>query len=319
MRLLWLDDPACQRLQLAGGKAANLSRLANTQQVPPGFCLTTAAQAEWAGTVADDGETGAFAVPSDLQALLDQAYTTLAQRTALPTPAVAVRSSAVAEDGREHSFAGQYATYLNVVGAADVGQAVLRCWRSASTTQVLLYQQRQAAIGIDRAREKSFAPSAQREVPDKPFPGNDSALAVLVQWLVPADIAFVAFSANPVSGERQEVMINANWGLGESIVSGLVTPDTYLLDKKSWAVRQEEIADKAVMTIVADAGVKTVPIPRLLRRQPVLNQPQRMAVAQLATQLEREFGYPVDIEGAYYRERLYLLQCRPISTLPQYS
>jgi phosphoenolpyruvate synthase/pyruvate phosphate dikinase len=284
MWVVWLDQPACQAVELTGGKAANLSRLAANYPVPPGFCLTTQAYARWAET-ADP----AF-MPPELQALLATAYATLAQQSRTAPLRVAVRSSAIGEDSQTASFAGQYATYLNVTGLEAVMDAVTRCWSSAQAERVRAYQQQQGQV-------------------------QAQPVAVLVQQLIAADVAFVAFSAHPVTGQRDEVVINANWGLGESIVNGTVTPDTYVVRKADWTLTTHTIAEKQRMTVLRPAGVQEVKVPGLLRKQATLTAAQASAIAQLATKLEAELHWPVDIEGAYQGDKLYLLQCRPISTL----
>ncbi len=277
--LTWLDQPICQEVSLTGGKAANLGKLAARYPVPPGFCLTTQAYSRWGG------EAGA-----DLRALLSTAYIELAERMQTPLPRVAVRSSAVGEDSHDASFAGQYETFLNVQGVEALTDAVLRCWEMAGSERVAVYQQQQSGPAENR-------------------------VAVLVQALVTADSSFVAFSADPISGERGQVVINANWGLGESVVSGLATPDAYAVDKASGGILSQTIGAKECMTIVGDDGVRTSKTPRFLRAKPALNPAQVAAVTTLAMQLEDEMGWPVDIEGAFEGETLYLLQCRPISTL----
>ena len=281
--LVWLDERACHEVTRVGGKAANLSRLASAYRVPPGFCLTTEAYAAWA--VGHEGAT----MPEAAQRLVRTAYATLGARCQVAAPRVAVRSSAVGEDSQSASFAGQYETYLNMVGAEAVLEAIGRCWDSARAERVQLYHHH---------RGQAATP-----------------LAVLVQQLVPADMALVAFSANPVTNNRAEVVINASWGLGESVVSGTVTPDTYVVRKADLCVIDRQIADKQRMTVMAPDGVQEVPIPRPMRCQPALSEAQASEVAQLARGLEAYMGWPVDIECAYQGETLYLLQCRPISTL----
>lgn len=282
--LVWLDQVACQEVLRVGGKAANLSRLAAFHRVPPGFCLTTKAYAQWAvGRVVST-------VPEAARALVSAAYATLAARCEMPEPRVAVRSSAVGEDSQSASFAGQYETYLNLVGAEAVVEAVGRCWASAHSERVLAYQRLQGA------------------------PPTEVSLAVLVQQLVAADMSLVAFSANPVSGDQAEVVINASWGLGESVVSGTVTPDTYTVHKADLVITARHIAEKQRMTVMLPNGVQEVPIPRPMRKQQALSDAQVVEVAHLARALERHMGWPVDIECAYQGETLYLLQCRPIST-----
>jgi len=140
-------------------------------------------------------------------------------------------------------------------------------------------------------------------------------LAVLVQQLVPADTAAVVFSANPVTGSRDEVVINAGWGLGESIVHGTVTPDTYVLRKSDLVVVSRDIAEKRRMTVLVQKGTQEVPVPHRRRRAPSIDDGQAVELAHLGIALESTMGWPVDIECAYRGQDLYLLQCRPITTL----
>lgn len=284
--LVWLGESACQQPTLVGNKAANLSRLAATYAVPPGFCLTTrtfvgAGRHQAAGT----DQT----LPPSLQTLLAAAYQELAVRCQTRNPAVAVRSSAVGEDGQGASFAGQYETYLNIVGEAALYQAVAHCWASAQNTRVTAYHQQQGQP-----------------------PGQ---MAVLVQQLVAADVAVVAFSAHPVTGKRAELVINATWGLGESLVGGTVTPDSYTVRKADGVIIQQEIGEKASMTILTAQGVAEAPVPPAKQGRSSLTQQQIGEVAVLAQKLELEMGWPVDIECAYQQGKLFLLQCRPITGL----
>ncbi len=268
---------------------ANLSRLAAAYQVPHGFCLTTAAFQEWAGQA--DGRAEEF--PSELLRELSDAYGELAQRSDVEKPSVAVRSSAIDEDGGLASFAGQYETYLNLEGDAAVAAAVLRCWHSTRAERVTEYRER-AGLANDRME-----------------------MAVLVQELVPADSSAVIFSANPVTQNRDEVVINASWGLGESIVGGTVSPDTFTLDKRDLTVTESKISDKRVMTVRVQDGTEEVPVPRFMRTQPTLSGEQLVAMARLAMSLEDEMGWPVDLESAYCGDELFLLQCRQITTLTE--
>jgi pyruvate,water dikinase len=283
--VVWLDQPSCQEEAISGGKAASLSRLAMNYPVPSGFCLTTKAYERWVSG------TDRATLPPDVRGLFSAAYSRLVRRSQRAHPAVAVRSSAVGEDGKSASFAGQYATYLNVSGLNPVVSAVTRCWDSANTEQVAVYQRNQGRRAADQA------------------------VAVLVQQLVAADVAFVAFSAHPVTGERDEVVINANWGLGESIVNGTVVPDTYIVRKSDLTTSTQTIAEKERMTILREGGVEEVRVPRILRRQATLSANKVRDIAEMAIRLESELQYPVDIEGAYVDDSLYLLQCRPISVL----
>jgi pyruvate,water dikinase len=139
-------------------------------------------------------------------------------------------------------------------------------------------------------------------------------MAVLVHQLVPADVSAVAFSANPVTGNRGEILINASWGLGESIVGGTVTPDAFIVRKPDLSMTNLAIADKQRMTVPIPAGTRQVEVPRFLRQEPSLSQDQLVEIARLALNLEETVGHPVDIECAYAGGELYLLQCRPVTT-----
>jgi pyruvate,water dikinase len=197
----------------------------------------------------------------------------------------------VDEDGATASFAGQHETYLNIVGADAIIQAVTRCWESARSERALEYR-RQQGLSVERPQ-----------------------IAVFVQQLVASDVSAVVFSANPITGSRDEIMINASWGLGESIVGGTVTPDAFIVRKSDLAVVQRIIGDKQRMTVSAPAGTHEVDVPRFLRNTTSLNDEQVMEMAKLALTLEVTMEHPVDVECAYAGGELYLLQCRPITTL----
>jgi len=278
MNLLWLGDPRSFDVALVGGKAANLSRLARaSHRVPDGFCIPV--------TVMNEVH------PHDLRGDISAAAAGLMACHSLTELVVAVRSSAVDEDGADASFAGQHETYLNIAGEEAIMEAIVRCWESARSERALAYRRRQ---GLSLKQPQ---------------------LAVLVQQLVAADTSAVAFSANPVSGSRDEIMINASWGLGESIVGGTVTPDTFIVRKADREISDRVVADKQHMTVSVPGGTAEVDVPRFLRSQSSLDDEQVVEIANLASTLEATMGYPVDIECAYAKGKLYLLQCRPITTL----
>ena len=278
MNLLWLGDPKSFDATLVGGKAANLSRLARMhQRVPDGFCIPV--------TVMEQAH------PRELRDEITQAIAGLMACHSLPELVVAVRSSAVDEDGAVASFAGQHETFLNIVDVDSIMQAVTRCWESARSERALEYRRKQG------------------------LSGERLQLSVLVQQLVASDVSAVVFSANPITGSRDEMMINASWGLGESIVGGTVTPDTFIVRKSDLAIIQRVIADKQRMTVSAPRGTREVDVPHFLRKEAALNDEHVVELAKLARTLEVTMGHPVDVEGAYTRGELYLLQCRPITTL----
>jgi len=277
MNIYWLDTPACQDPTRVGGKAANLGRLAASHPVPPGFCL--------AATRADTRR-----LPPTLQVQLAAAYADLGKRCGISQPQVAVRSSAVDEDGQHASFAGQHESYLNIIGPDAVANAVQRCLASARTERAIHYRR---SHGL----------------------GDKANVAVLVQQLVMADVSAVVFSADPRTGERDRVVINATWGLGESLVGGTVTPDLYVVQKSDLEILSRQITEKTCMTVARPEGTREVPVPRCMQKEAALKDTQITALARLALTLETSQGWPVDLECAYQNGHLYLLQCRPITTL----
>ena len=283
--ILQLGDPACSDPTQVGGKAAHLSLLAAEYRVPPGFCLTAAAY--------DPAQPPGAPLPEFVATDVAAAYQTLSCDHGIPDVPVAVRSSALDEDGDITSFAGQHETELNLVGIDAVLGAVARCWASARNERALAYRKQQG-LEIEGAK-----------------------LAVLVQQLVLADTSAVVFSANPITGNRDEVVVTASWGLGESVVSGTVTPDTWIVRKADLAVKEQCLGAKERMTVAVTGATREVAVPRVLRERASLDRDQVMELAGLAVSLEEEMGRPVDIETAFAGELLYLLQCRPITTLSE--
>ncbi|MGC9356943.1 MAG: PEP/pyruvate-binding domain-containing protein, partial [Anaerolineae bacterium] len=208
-------------------------------------------------------------------------------------PVVAVRSSATAEDLPEASFAGQQDTFLNIEGAGPVLDAVKRCWASLWTAR---------AIGYRARRNMSV---------------EGIALAVVIQRLVPAEAAGILFTANPLNGRRTEAVINAAWGLGEAVVGGEVTPDTYTVDKETGEVLTRKIAEKTMMTVRVNGGTQTEPVPEVLRCAPVLDDAQAAELVRLGVQIEELYGDPRDIEWALADGEFAIVQARPITALPE--
>lgn len=265
-----------------GPKAAHLSVLAASHPVPPGFCLTAEAyrRAQRLG-----------GIDADLERAVADAYADLVG-DAEPPPPVAVRSSALDEDGPGASFAGQHDTILGVVGLDAVRAAIERTWASLRSEAALAYRR------------------------DHALPEDGLALAVLVQRLVVADASGVAFSADPVSGRRDRTVVNATWGLGETLVAGHVTPDGWTLDTADLRVVEHRPGEKAKMTVLAGDRTVEVAVPSFLRERPALTAAELTAVAELARGLEALHGWPVDVEFALEDGALHLLQCRPVTALP---
>jgi pyruvate,water dikinase len=264
MLIVWLDQCADHPLALVGGKAARLADGVDGATVPPGFCLTTIAYDQWR-IWQDAPAAPTQPLPPVLEEALAGAYRRLTTLCGPEAPPVAVRSSAVDEDSPGASFAGQYQTFLNVTGVNAIAVAVAKCWSAMVDPQVIAYRCQQGLAEHSKA-------------------------AVIVQQLVDADVSAVAFSANPITGATTEVVINAAWGLGESLVGGQITPDAYIINKSNQAVIGREIARKAQMTMRAGQGVTLAPVPTARQTSPTLTDPQIAAIARLASAAGRSIS-----------------------------
>jgi pyruvate,water dikinase len=307
-------------LENVGGKGMSLAKLARAGiPVPDGFHVTTEAYRQFVAendlqkkilaalrmadvalpatletTSATIGKFFAESkIPADLATAIAAAYNNLNRKSSIENrKSVAVRSSATAEDLPGASFAGQQETYLNIRGGEAVLDAVKKCWASLWTARTIAY----------RARQK-IAP-------------DSVALAVVVQELVFADAAGIMFTANPIDGERNEAVINAAWGLGEAIVSGVVTPDTVTVNKKKGKVIRRETAEKLVMTVRTESGVSEQPVPDPLKKKEVLTKRQALELARYGVQIESLYEMPMDIEWTLANRKFAIVQARPITSLP---
>src|SRR5688500_774164 len=317
-------------LDEAGGKGANLGELARAGfPVPPGFVLTTAAYQDFvnangiagrilelgalpAGASNDDYDAAARQVrslftesimPEEIAGELRAAYDRLSQQSTAAgnhsPPAtrarVAVRSSATAEDLVSASFAGQQDTYLSIAGADPVTGAVIDCWASLWNARAMAYRSRN---GIDPATVR---------------------LAVVIQLMVDADSAGVLFTANPATGRRDQTLISAGWGLGESVVSGAVASDDIVVDAAAGRVQQRRTAGKDVMTVYDGTVTAEQPGPERKRRKPVLDDEAAAVLARHGTAIAKHFGAPQNIEWARAAGEFFILQARPITALPEPS
>lgn len=297
---------------LVGGKAANLGELTRAGfPVPQGFCVTTEAYARLARradlasllekrTQDENASLEASAamirshilatpVPPDIIEAITGAYLELDHNEAIP---VAVRSSATAEDLPFASFAGQQDTYLNVVGVEAVLDAVRRCWASLWTERAISYR---SSNSIDHRTVR---------------------LAVVIQRMVDAQVAGVLFTANPLTGARHQVVIDANPGLGEAVVSGAVNPDHFLVDAQSGQILERHLGEKQ-MVIQALPGGGTRHIEQTGQSQTsCLSDEQVGKLTALGTRIEAYYGAPQDTEWAIDGAgQIWLTQARPITTL----
>jgi pyruvate,water dikinase len=312
-----------------GGKGAGLARLAACPApVPPAFVVTAegyrrAVPAEVRAEVARridalapeaagealEAEAAALRTliveATEGHALTDEvraAHDELARRTGDEELAVAVRSSSVAEDAADRSFAGEHDTYLWVRGADEVDRRLRECWASLVTGRAVAYR-RDAAAAAGTAADR----------------GEDLAMAVVVQQMVPARSAGVLMTLNPVNGDRSKTMIEAVWGLGEPLVSGAVTPDRFLVDKVTGEIRKREIAAKeteAVRDPATGRGIAVVEVAGERRTEPSLQDDEIAELLRLGRAVEKEAGVPQDIEFAITADdappdNVRLLQARP--------
>ena len=303
-------------LETVGGKGMSLAKLANAGlPVPGGFHITTEAYRAFVSAnnlqkaihealqAVDPARPATLETASQtIKALFDQAKipgelanAIVSAYTALPgsNPAVAVRSSATAEDLPGASFAGQQETYLNISGAGEVLQAVQKCWASLWTARAIGYRARQG-IGEEAV-----------------------ALAVVVQLLVDAEAAGILFTANPLNGNHDEAMINAAWGLGEAVVGGVVTPDTLMINTSTGNVIHRETAEKRVMTVRTEMGTQEQVVPAALQTVPVLSDDQAAELARLGAQIEALYEMPMDIEWTLCDGAFAIVQARPITAMPE--
>jgi pyruvate,water dikinase len=313
-----LEDCTPDDLSLVGGKAMALgSLLKEGFQVPSGFAVSTQAYREH---IAHSGLAAA------IERLVRDADTLAAQRGAskeigrlfegsLPSPRLedevlhaheelcrasssaqpmAVRSSATAEDLADASFAGQQETYLWIIGGQQVLQHVVRCWASLFTPQAIAYRQHLKT------------------------PLADLAMGVVVQCMVPAEVAGVMLTIDPVNGDRSAITIEASYGLGAAVVNGEVTPDRFCVDKVVFEIRSRALGDKtqAYRFDPAVQGARLEPVSLEQRRQLCLSDDEVIELATLGKRMEAAMGRPQDMEwaigpGQSSPREVFLLQARP--------
>ncbi len=320
--ILWFEELDKGDVPLVGGKCANLGELIRAGiPVPPGFAVTAYAYKRFIeetgikdriykiieNTVKEKKpeeyqEASAkirqliesTKMPEDIEQAIRTAYTELSKRVGKDAEFVAVRSSATAEDLPGASFAGQQETYLNVKGADEVVKMVQKCWSSLFTPRAIFYRE-----------EKGFA-------------HEKVLISVAVQKMVNSKSAGVMFTIHPVTGDRNKIVIEGNWGLGEAVVSGSVTPDEWIVDKNTLEVLEVRTAEKTVEYIRDPETGKTIhaEVPPERRSIPCLTEEEVKKLAELAVKIEKHYGTPQDIEWAIDRdlpfpENVFIVQARP--------
>ncbi|MDR2719538.1 MAG: phosphoenolpyruvate synthase, partial [Nitrososphaerota archaeon] len=321
--ILWFDDVRNTDVPIVGGKNASLGEMIHAGlRVPNGFAVTAFSYEKFIEETRISQEIYAIIkksitnpanpkqyeiaseriraliektpVPKAIEESIRAAYKQLNKRFNLKDTFVAVRSSATAEDLPDASFAGQQETYLNVKGADDLVDKVVKCWSSLFTARAIFYR-----------AEKNFAH-------DKVF------ISVGVQKMVNSRAAGVMFTINPVTGDQNEIVIEGTFGLGESVVSGAVNPDYFVVDKSAMVIKERRIAKKTVKYARDSVTGKTVhlDISPEQQKEICVNDAEIMALADIACKIERHYGKPMDIEWAIDQDlsspdNLFLVQARP--------
>ena len=312
--ILSFVDIRAADIALVGGKGANLGEMAHAGfPIPAGFCLTTTAfqrfmaaspEMERLYTLLDTVTAG------DVETVRRVGQRVRQELLQIPIPAevidsvrtswqeigvedaYAVRSSATAEDLPDASFAGQQDTYLNIIGEAALLDAVRRCWVSLFTDRAILYRSQNN------------------------FPHREVQLSVVIQKMVMSEISGILFTADPLTGHRHTLTIDASFGLGEALVSGLVSPDSYRVDKRTRTILNRQITDKRIAIFPEkNGGTRQEALSPAQQKQTVLTDDQILSLTEMGCQVETHYGAPQDIEWAIANGQIYLLQARPITSL----
>jgi pyruvate,water dikinase len=305
------QDPAAASIELSGGKGSNLAILMQRGfPVPPGFIVTAAVYRNFiaAGTeILRTVEKFSFHDPAQLRTESEKLRQSLATLQ-LPPAAVeeirkqlgqfpdgqafSVRSSSTMEDLASAAFAGQHETYLNCTGSEQILAKIKECFLSLWFDRAIAYRHQQ---GFDHAL---------------------AAMAVVVQQMVQCDVAGVGFSINPINGDLNEMIVDANFGLGESVVSGEGEVDHFIIERSTRGIRSSTIAQKTRKIVGVAGGTQEVLLSREEGARPCLDQAQLSQLADMLLRIETSYRFPQDIEWGFANGKLYLLQSRPVTTIP---
>lgn len=314
-----LDEMQARNSDLVGQKGSNLGQMCSAGLlVPLGFCVTVDAYQEhiaasnlWPkiqklldGLSVQDSsavervstliQRQIFKAPMPLpvREAIRTAVQELWQKLGDPLASLVVRPSATLEGQPAADFGGQHEAFLNVIGLKSLLESIKKCWASLWTARAILFR---AHSSLDHAIAR---------------------MAVVVHELVSATVSGTVFTANPITGEATEVIIDAVWGLSEAIISELVTPDNYVVRKTDLTVVDKWISNKRVWLVpLAEGGTAVQTVTLEKQKKPCLSDDKIRNLAELCLRVEDLFGEPVDIEFAWYNDHLYLLQSRPITAL----
>ncbi|MEM2273800.1 MAG: phosphoenolpyruvate synthase [Thermofilum sp.] len=322
--ILWFEELTKEDVPIVGGKNANLGEMIRAGiPVPPGFAVTAYAfrrfieemgikekiqqilreQVKPGASEPRDYEEASKRIreliektpmPKDIEEAIRAAYRELSRRVGKREEFVAVRSSATAEDLPDASFAGQQETYLNVKGEDEVVEKVKKCWSSLFTPRAIFYRE------------------------SKGFAHEKVLISVAVQKMVNSRSAGVMFTIHPVTGEEDKIVIEGSWGLGEVVVGGKVTPDEWVVDKKTLTILERRVSEKSIeiMRDPKTGGNLEREVDPERRKAPCLSDEEVRRLAELAVLIEKHYGRPMDIEWAIDRDMpfpdsVFIVQARP--------
>ena len=316
--IYWFSDLGKNDVGKVGGKGANLGEMENAGfPIPPGFCIS--ADSYWMFitqnqidklieqlliglNVSDTNKLNDVSyrikdrimgtpMPDEIRNAIIDAYKRLSEKVGSKDVYVAVRSSATAEDLPQASFAGQQASFLNVKGPDELIKAVKACWASLFESRAIFYRVEQ---GFDHMKVK---------------------LSAVVQAMVQSERSGIMFTVDPVSQDHNKIVIEAVYGLGEAIVSGSVTPDKYVVDKRMLKILDRRIAKQEWMITKVEGETAKGIIKKEFQTLQKLPDPQVQTLSGIGRKIEQHYGSPQDIEWAVEGDRIYIVQSRPITTL----
>lgn len=296
---------------IAGGKGASLGEMTQAGvPVPPGFVVLASAFDRFLKESGIGVEIESILhllkytdinavdrVSNEIRELIldeemprDLGKEILKQFSALRSPAVAVRSSATAEDSSVASWAGELESYLNVK-KAGVLDAVRKCWSSLFTPRAIFYR-------FEKKQHKT-----------------NVSVAVVVQAMVQSETSGICFTVHPVTKDYDQMVIEAGWGLGEAIVGGKITPDTFIIHTTDWTILDASISEQTMMIVRGPKGTVEKKVPATKAGKQKLPNAVVLKLAKICKKIEAHYGKPQDIEWAYAKGSLYIVQSRPITTL----
>lgn len=296
---------------IAGGKGASLGEMTRAKMpVPPGFVVTaqsfdkfleeTDLGSEIEATIkkVKKDDINSIEVASekirdlihDANFPVDIAQEIKKSFKSLGAKFVAVRSSATAEDSSIASWAGELESYLNVT-EKNLLKSVKKCWSSLFTPRAIFYR-----------FEKKLADSKV-------------SVAVVVQKMIESDVSGICFTVHPVTCDKNQMVIEAGWGLGEAIVGGMITPDTYIINKKKNIIEDKNISDQNMMIVRSGNGCKKTKVPKNISEKQKIVDSKILELAKSCINIEKHYKKPQDIEWAMEKGKIYIVQSRPITTL----